>query len=74
MRPKPQTEVHRELTARIPRGRTGSPQNMLRMHFYLFRIRGFTFEDSLARALAVVRTDTPDFVPLLLPPTTAAGS
>jgi hypothetical protein len=62
----PQRKVRQELDARIPRGARGSLQNMFRMAFYLFRVRGATFDNSVARALAEVRKNTPDFVPTVL--------
>jgi len=62
-----QNLVRKELDERIPRGPRGSTQNELRMHFNAWRLHGLTFEESVVRAVEVVRLRDPAFVPTVLP-------
>ena len=59
--------VRNEIDERIPRGPRGGAQNELRMHFNAWRLHGFTFEESIVRAIEVVRLRNPAFVPMVLP-------
>ena len=59
--------VRIEMDERIPRGLRVSAQNELRMHFNAWRLQGLTFEESIVRAIEVVRLRNPAFVPMVLP-------
>jgi hypothetical protein len=58
-------ELQRELNARIPRG--SLDQNLFRANVWLWRQQGRSFDESVTRARAHVRRQTPDFEPRLLP-------
>jgi hypothetical protein len=64
-----QRELQRELNERLPRGSRGSLQNELRMRFWIWRLTGHSFDDSVAKAVDGIRQSTPGFEPLLLPVT-----
>lgn len=61
-----QKAIQRELNARIPRGLRGSRQNEFRFAFSFFRIQRYSFDTSLALALAMVRQREPNFEPAVL--------
>jgi len=67
MKNERQHVVRNEMDERIPRGPRGSAQNELRMHFNAWRLHGLTFEESVVRAVEVVRLRDPAFVPTVLP-------
>jgi hypothetical protein len=63
-----QKRVGAEIRARIPRGITGSTQNIFRQYVTVYRLMNLPFDVSRDKALAMVRVQEPGFVPVVLPP------
>jgi hypothetical protein len=63
-----QKAMQRELNERIPPAPKGDPQNELRHVVNSHRLRGESFEQSVAIAMGVISKRYPQFTPRILPP------
>lgn len=68
MRYERQKGIQSEMDARIPRGLSGSPQNLFRFAFYNSRCQGLSFDESVEKATAFMQQREPGFSPTILPP------
>jgi hypothetical protein len=67
-----QKELQHELNERVPRGPRGSRQNEFRFGVWFWRSQGYSFDDSLAKAMEAVRRHEPAFTPRTLSPRASA--
>jgi len=61
-----QKQVGEKLRARIPRGPRGSRQNIFRQNVSVYLLMNLSFEESTKKALASIRIQEPEFVPVIL--------